>query len=186
MTNFEKYKDFFEECKANNIKYFGVDKDGKPKRCNEVSCAICAFGGSEKTCEEFRWEWKLKDDGEPIMTAEEAWKLARKIFYNKINGGFDFDELTEIFDSGNIYEVMSTNTAYEAKEKIEAWEKREKLKPCPLCGSAAALEIDEDRTDGYENYAIRCNYNKGGCGTTGGYRETKEKAIELWNKRSGE
>lgn len=65
------------------------------------------------------------------------------------------------------------------------------LKPCPFCGKRVAevktiQEICLLETDlvNPNYYSIRCNYHKGGCGTTlGGEYETEEEAIEKWNTR---
>lgn len=67
------------------------------------------------------------------------------------------------------------------------------LKPCPFCGKRVAVagtiaEIDclDDDENSFENthYIVCCNVNKGGCGSaTGVFWETKEAAIEAWNRR---
>jgi Lar family restriction alleviation protein len=69
----------------------------------------------------------------------------------------------------------------------------EKLKPCPFCGKEVAVfttckeeedcakfEVCEDV--GY--LCIVCDFNKGGCGASGGYHETREEAIDAWNRRA--
>ena len=58
------------------------------------------------------------------------------------------------------------------------------LRKCPFCGNKNLIIIDND--EAYPNYSVCCDYLKGGCGSTSGFRETKEEAIELWNKRVGE
>ena len=67
----------------------------------------------------------------------------------------------------------------------------EKLKPCPFCNNslslllATAAEIDLDDEDGAdEQWAVVCNFNKGGCGATSGYRDTPESAVDAWNRRA--
>ena len=65
-----------------------------------------------------------------------------------------------------------------------------KLTPCPFCGNEK-LVILEESTDSeiYENiinYAVCCDFHRGGCGATSGYRISEEEAIEAWNKRVGE
>ena len=59
-----------------------------------------------------------------------------------------------------------------------------KLKPCPFCGSTA-IDIEDKFTFRTFYYAV-CNYNKGGCGATGGTRDNEEEAVEVWNRRVGE
>lgn len=67
------------------------------------------------------------------------------------------------------------------------------LKPCPICGKTETLKISDcvaiedcDRFEICDKVTFKlivCDYNKGGCGTSSGYRPTKEQAIEAWNDR---
>lgn len=77
----------------------------------------------------------------------------------------------------------------------------EELKPCPFCGGnmvevtnahdleeCANFEDEVCPCERYETvdcsyFTVLCNMNKGGCGATSGYYETKEKAIAAWNRR---
>ena len=66
----------------------------------------------------------------------------------------------------------------------------EKLKPCPFCGKIVPVgvflhsEIESlDDWDDEDYFAVCCSVQTGGCGAIGGYGETKEIAIELWNRR---
>lgn len=67
------------------------------------------------------------------------------------------------------------------------------LKSCPFCGgkeieisSCKGLEECEnfDHCEDKEYVSVVCNFNKGGCGASNGYHNTKEKAVEAWNRRS--
>lgn len=69
------------------------------------------------------------------------------------------------------------------------------LKPCPFCGGTKIVidgckGLEEcklfEECDDEEFYAVVCDFTQGGCGASGGYRETKEQAITAWNKRSGD
>ena len=53
------------------------------------------------------------------------------------------------------------------------------IKPCPFCGKEESVYMFKERKD----YAVVCDYNLGGCGACGGYRETPKDAAEAWNKR---
>ena len=53
------------------------------------------------------------------------------------------------------------------------------LKPCPFCGEEGSVYMLKEGKD----YAVVCDYNWGGCGACGGYRETPKDAAEAWNKR---
>lgn len=66
---------------------------------------------------------------------------------------------------------------------------------CPFCGRHEPVEpinsgMEDDmnyREDDTNmiSYAIVCNFTKGGCGATAGYRPTEDEATEVWNKRIG-
>lgn len=76
------------------------------------------------------------------------------------------------------------------------------LKPCPFCGSIAALTMtdayalemcmnsDQIECPAYEGtgscccYTVCCDVNNGGCGAAGGFSETKPGAVEKWNNRA--
>lgn len=64
------------------------------------------------------------------------------------------------------------------------------LTPCPFCGNKKIFILEEGDNSGiYENipnYAVCCDFHRGGCGATSGYRRTEEEAIEAWNRRVGE
>ena len=56
----------------------------------------------------------------------------------------------------------------------------EELKPCPFCKKEVA-RIWEDEGD----FTVVCDWGKGGCGASGGYRGTEEEAVKAWNRRPG-
>lgn len=72
------------------------------------------------------------------------------------------------------------------------------LLPCPFCGKTHSLIVgaaseawDADEHGPYphtESYAVFCDAStdgrRGGCGGAGGYRLTKDEAIEAWNRRT--
>ena len=72
------------------------------------------------------------------------------------------------------------------------------LKPCPFCGEKYTVNLsdcsecflcaDEPPCDGcnWKKYLIVCNTNIGGCGAASGLYDTKEEAIEAWNRRCGD
>ena len=53
------------------------------------------------------------------------------------------------------------------------------IKPCPFCGKEGSVYMLKEGKD----YAVICDFNWGGCGACGGYRETPKDAAEAWNKR---
>lgn len=67
------------------------------------------------------------------------------------------------------------------------------LKPCPFCGghNLEIISCDEDaccdfHCDGCDDkrYTVCCSATQGGCGCASGYKDTKEEAIEAWNRRA--
>jgi len=57
------------------------------------------------------------------------------------------------------------------------------LKPCPFCGEAEKLIIEQPVVCGPSRYLIMCgNIGCRICGSTG---FTEEEAIEKWNTRTG-
>ena len=72
------------------------------------------------------------------------------------------------------------------------------LKRCPFCGGKYTVNlsdssecsscVDEPPCDGcnWKKYLIVCNVHLGGCGAASGLYDTKEEAIEAWNRRYGD
>lgn len=70
-----------------------------------------------------------------------------------------------------------------------------KLKPCPFCGRVKPFlgrlteieTVDANHPD-YdllnEQFAVVCDAQNGGCGTTSGFFASKNKACEAWNRRA--
>ena len=65
------------------------------------------------------------------------------------------------------------------------------IKACPFCGSITpvALHTEESYSPqsgvNHTMYTVICDFNEGGCGSSCGYKYSKEEAIELWNNRIG-
>ena len=61
------------------------------------------------------------------------------------------------------------------------------IKKCPHCGKqkgeAEPYQTGPDTIPG--QWIVVCNYNKGGCGASGGVRNSKEEAIAAYNMRGG-
>ena len=55
----------------------------------------------------------------------------------------------------------------------------EELKPCPFCGGEAKVFGNYDDSE----YHANCTNNECGCCWVN-YYETKEEAIEAWNRRT--
>lgn len=58
------------------------------------------------------------------------------------------------------------------------------LKPCPFCGKTEHLEVIKLEDSMHpKHYKVTCAITSGGCGGIGGYRFSKQEAIEAWNAR---
>jgi len=62
-----------------------------------------------------------------------------------------------------------------------------KLEPCPFCGNAKTLKIEEvhnvlDDVE-YLQFRVVCDALYKGCGGASGFKSSKEKAIKAWNER---
>lgn len=63
----------------------------------------------------------------------------------------------------------------------------QRTSPCKFCGNIKSVRIIDsneayERDEDYPMYAVVCDLNNGGCGSTSGFRETITEAIELWNR----
>lgn len=89
--------------------------------------------------------------------------------------------------------ILDLQSELKALKPEDTGEKKIKIKPCPFCNASETVQClpesiisgnaDEDTPD---YFAVNCNFNLGGCGATGGYRETEEEAIKAWNNRVNE
>lgn len=91
-------------------------------------------------------------------------------------------------------EMMNKLLEASSLEEVRDIVKSEMLFPCPFCGQKETLFVydsnemqmrymgdeDYDETPGY---LVSCDYLRGGCGASSGYKETKEEAVQLWNTR---
>lgn len=100
------------------------------------------------------------------MTAEEAWKIAKKILLYPSQGGYNATELEEIFGrTEHLWEL----TPQEAKAKIEAWEAEKEIKVgdvVNVCGDIAV--VTSFGTDGDSIHVIYSD------GIVNSYRKDKD------------
>lgn len=59
---------------------------------------------------------------------------------------------------------------------------KKEFKPCSFCGKTKSLKLREED----DEYQVICSANQGGCGSSSGWRKSKEETILLWNTRSAE
>ncbi len=52
-----------------------------------------------------------------------------------------------------------------------------KLKPCPFCGKSSAIYVEQETE---EQWFVIC-YD---CSASGPYMQSKQAALDAWNKRS--
>lgn len=66
------------------------------------------------------------------------------------------------------------------------------IKKCPFCGNDVAIGVSCKQINCVEccedcdtiTYAIVCDFENGGCGAMGGFRDTCDDAITAWNSRA--
>lgn len=62
------------------------------------------------------------------------------------------------------------------------------IKPCPFFGHTSAPSLSDNEEMGLEYvcpaWLVCCDACEGGCGATSGYKETQQKAVEWWNRRT--
>ena len=102
-----------------------------------------------------------------------------------------------VFDYDDIGKTVFLTRA-EVEQALKKMKRRAamsdtKLKSCPFCGKEVqiisnCIELEEcenfEECTGNTLSTVVCNFKKGGCGATGGYRVTKEEAIKAWNRRA--
>lgn len=91
---------------------------------------------------------------------------------------------------------------WKVRDLIDNWEifmheeheeHKELLKPCPFCGKIDTVGVfrEDDVTPELKEvssapwgYAVLCDAQAGGCGSSSGYKSNKKDAIKLWNGRA--
>ena len=92
-----------------------------------------------------------------------AWKMAKKIVRQPINGGFNRSEFEEIFDEGYISDIFEKYTYSEAATKVAEWEKtKDEIKAGDVFeftsgGKAVVMKV-------YEDGEVALFFPDGGCG----------------------
>ena len=57
------------------------------------------------------------------------------------------------------------------------------IKPCPFCGKSDCVEFKWEYDEAYPQVRVICDATKDGCGSSSGFKDNEEEALELWNKR---
>ena len=92
-----------------------------------------------------------------------AWKMAKKIVRQPINGGYKRSEFEEIFGCGYISDIFEKYTYQEAAAKVAEWEKaKEEIKVGDVFeftsgGKAVVMKV-------YEDGEVALFFPDGGCG----------------------
>ena len=66
------------------------------------------------------------------------------------------------------------------------------LKPCPFCGNknievvvdSATYSLGLYDTDCEVSFSIMCSVSSCGCGSSSGWHDSRESAINAWNRRA--
>lgn len=113
--------------------------DGCPCEYGYEKEYVCG-GGSSIRCE-MCWNREIPETPAP-MTAEEAWKLAKKLFAD-----FSESQLNEIFGEWWNFSKLMELSPYEAKAKIEEWESK-RIRVGDVCkvfeNSCVITQVDEN------------------------------------------
>lgn len=94
----------------------------------------------------------------------------------------------------NYTELINNLLTASSLEEVKNIVRSELLLPCPFCGRTDTVFIydnnemqmlcmDDDDYDENPEYLVGCDALYGGCGSSSGYKKTKEEAIQLWNTR---
>lgn len=75
--------------------------------------------------------------------------------------------------------------------RVESKQNETKIAVCPFCGQAVARvvtysELTYNEIDDDNSYCVCCIYPDGGCGACGGFRDSEEEAIRVWNQRAND
>ena len=68
--------------------------------------------------------------------------------------------------------------------------KETELKPCPFCGNKNINVVDATfalglyDTDCEVSFNVMCSVSSSGCGASTGWWDSREGAIEAWNRRA--
>lgn len=54
----------------------------------------------------------------------EAWEMARKIYCDGVDGGFDLENMVDIFGECNLTKVFRDHSYNEVAEKVKIWEEK--------------------------------------------------------------
>ena len=67
---------------------------------------------------------------------------------------------------------------------VQKWsDEHPEIKPCPFCGKSDCVEFNWEDDEAYPQVQVICDATKDGCGSSSGFRDNKEEALELWNTR---
>lgn len=168
-----------------------LDSLNKEAVFNGLYCSDCCCENDKskcytKECPQYKGKTKeytlLQELIDNQFTQEELDWMIFKTFGKDIKRGYcsrwNADKINEIKGSLAMKITMQ-------EEILENEYDVSHLQRCPHCGKQEVLEIvcDDETEDCSYFYSIVCNLNKGGCGASGGYRDSKKEAIETWNKR---
>lgn len=85
-------------------------------------------------------------------------------------------------DYSKTYDCAVEDITQEVIDIVQKWsDEHPDIKPCPFCGKTEAAHIKYDKHS--DMVQVICDYTKGGCGSSTGFKYCDEEAWKLWNKR---
>ena len=67
---------------------------------------------------------------------------------------------------------------------VQKWsDEQPDIKPCPFCGKSDCVKFNWEDDGAYPQVQVICDATKDGCGSSSGFRDNEEEALELWNTR---
>ena len=77
-----------------------------------------------------------------------------------------------------------TNVTQEIIDIVQKWSNEHlDIKPCPFCGKSNCVEFNWEDDEAYPQVQVICDATKDGCGSSSGFRDNEEEALEVWNTR---
>ena len=79
----------------------------------------------------------------------------------------------------NCYDITQ-----EVIDIVQKWsDEHPDIKPCPFCGKSDCVKFNWEDDGSYPQVQVICDATKDGCGSSSGFTDNEEEALELWNKR---
>lgn len=113
----------------------------------------------------------------PYISRKETDRIKNENFNHKTYISLDCGTKIDIYEQLKMNWDVFVNYIWNKKEQTQTT----KMLPCPFCNKELMTIVNDENN---LTCAVVCDFTKGGCGGSGGYRNTIEQAIEAWNRRA--